>query len=132
MKSSDRGFSADFEFKSVTGEISPSQGFKPGACRSAPDGGPAPPRPGACAACRRIAAATPQASGIRPAAAQAPKHEALLADRPVRDFSFTGLFNGAPDLSERLRRSCESSRSALMLIADGVAYGVCTNVSHAR
>ena len=27
--------------------------------------------------------------------------ESLLADEPVRDFSFIGLFNGAPELSER-------------------------------
>jgi hypothetical protein len=27
--------------------------------------------------------------------------ESLLADEPVRDFSFIGLFSGAPDLSER-------------------------------
>ncbi len=27
--------------------------------------------------------------------------ESLLADEPVRDFSFIGLFNGASDLSER-------------------------------
>jgi hypothetical protein len=27
--------------------------------------------------------------------------ESLLADEPVRDFSFIGLFDGAPDLSER-------------------------------
>ncbi|MCI4337534.1 MAG: hypothetical protein L3K17_10200 [Thermoplasmata archaeon] len=27
--------------------------------------------------------------------------DSLLADEPVRDFSFIGLFNGAPDLSER-------------------------------
>jgi hypothetical protein len=33
--------------------------------------------------------------------AQAPAMESLLADEPVRDFSFIGLFNGAPDLSER-------------------------------
>jgi hypothetical protein len=26
--------------------------------------------------------------------------ESLLADEPVRDFSFIGLFSGAPDLSE--------------------------------
>jgi hypothetical protein len=26
---------------------------------------------------------------------------ALLADEPVRDFSFIGLFDGAPDLAER-------------------------------
>jgi hypothetical protein len=25
----------------------------------------------------------------------------VLADEPVRDFSFIGLFNGAPDLAER-------------------------------
>lgn len=31
----------------------------------------------------------------------APGQESLLADEPVRDFSFIGLFNGAPDLSER-------------------------------
>ncbi len=31
----------------------------------------------------------------------APAAESLLADEPVRDFSFIGLFNGAPDLSER-------------------------------
>jgi hypothetical protein len=31
----------------------------------------------------------------------APEPESLLADEPVRDFSFIGLFNGAPDLSER-------------------------------
>jgi hypothetical protein len=30
-----------------------------------------------------------------------PAPESLLADGPVRDFSFTGLFNGAPDLAER-------------------------------
>ena len=30
-----------------------------------------------------------------------PEPESLLADEPVRDFSFIGLFNGAPDLSER-------------------------------
>jgi hypothetical protein len=33
--------------------------------------------------------------------ARAPATESLLADEPVRDFSFIGLFNGAPDLSER-------------------------------
>ena len=33
--------------------------------------------------------------------ARAPEPESLLADEPVRDFSFIGLFNGAPDLSER-------------------------------
>jgi len=33
--------------------------------------------------------------------AAAPEPESLLADEPVRDFSFIGLFNGAPDLSER-------------------------------
>lgn len=31
----------------------------------------------------------------------APEQEPLLADEPVRDFSFIGLFNGAPDLAER-------------------------------
>jgi len=31
----------------------------------------------------------------------APEPESLLADEPVRDFSFVGLFNGAPDLSKR-------------------------------
>jgi hypothetical protein len=30
-----------------------------------------------------------------------PAAESLLADEPVRDFSFIGLFNGAPDLAER-------------------------------
>lgn len=33
--------------------------------------------------------------------AQAPAPESLMGDEPVRDFSFIGLFNGAPDLSER-------------------------------
>jgi hypothetical protein len=33
--------------------------------------------------------------------ATAPEPEPLLADEPVRDFSSIGLFNGAPDLSER-------------------------------
>jgi hypothetical protein len=33
--------------------------------------------------------------------ASAPEAESLLADEPVRDFSFIGLFNGAPDLAER-------------------------------
>jgi hypothetical protein len=33
--------------------------------------------------------------------ALAAEPESLLADEPVRDFSFIGLFNGAPDLSER-------------------------------
>jgi hypothetical protein len=32
--------------------------------------------------------------------AQASEAESLLAE-PVRDFSFIGLFNGAPDLAER-------------------------------
>ena len=31
-------------------------------------------------------------------------------DEPVRDFSFIGLFNGAPDLSERSERSEEILR----------------------
>jgi hypothetical protein len=30
-----------------------------------------------------------------------PEPKYLLADEPVRDFSFIGLFNGAPDVSER-------------------------------
>ena len=30
-----------------------------------------------------------------------PEPESLLAGEPVRDFSFIGLFNGAPDLAER-------------------------------
>jgi hypothetical protein len=30
-----------------------------------------------------------------------PEPESLLADELVRDFSFIGLFNGAPDLAER-------------------------------
>jgi len=30
-----------------------------------------------------------------------PEPESVLADEPVRDFSFIGLFNGAPDLAER-------------------------------
>lgn len=33
--------------------------------------------------------------------AAVPAAESLLADEPVRDFSFIGLFNGAPDLAER-------------------------------
>lgn len=33
--------------------------------------------------------------------APASEPESLLADEPVRDFSFIGLFNGTPDLSER-------------------------------
>src|ERR1039457_991908 len=32
---------------------------------------------------------------------QAPEPGSLLAAEPVRDFSFIGLFNGAPDLAER-------------------------------
>jgi hypothetical protein len=32
-----------------------------------------------------------------------PAPESLLADGPVRDFSLTGLFKGAPDLGERSR-----------------------------
>jgi hypothetical protein len=31
----------------------------------------------------------------------APESESLMADEPVRDFSFIGLFDGAPDLAER-------------------------------
>jgi hypothetical protein len=31
----------------------------------------------------------------------APEAESLLADEPVRDFSFIGLFDGASDLAER-------------------------------
>jgi hypothetical protein len=30
-----------------------------------------------------------------------PEPESLLADGPMRDFSFVGLFNGAPNLAER-------------------------------
>jgi len=33
--------------------------------------------------------------------ATASEPESLLADKPVRDFSFIGLFDGAPDLAER-------------------------------
>lgn len=33
--------------------------------------------------------------------AMVPAAESLLADEPVRDFSFIGLFNGAPDRAER-------------------------------
>jgi hypothetical protein len=33
--------------------------------------------------------------------AAVPESESLLADEPVRDFSFIGLFNGSPDLAER-------------------------------
>jgi hypothetical protein len=33
--------------------------------------------------------------------AMSPEPESLLAEEPVRDFSFVGLFNGAPDLAER-------------------------------
>jgi hypothetical protein len=35
------------------------------------------------------------------AKATAPELQSLLAGEPVRDFSFIGLFNGAPDLAER-------------------------------
>jgi hypothetical protein len=35
-----------------------------------------------------------------PGEAQAPEAESMLADELVRDFSFIGLFNGAPDLAE--------------------------------
>lgn len=44
---------------------------------------------------------------LRPSAGRRDADEAVipaesqLADEPVRDFSFIGLFNGAPDLSER-------------------------------
>jgi hypothetical protein len=37
----------------------------------------------------------------QPGSGEAPAPESLLADEPVRDFSFIGLFNGAPDLAER-------------------------------
>jgi hypothetical protein len=42
-------------------------------------------------------------SAADPGASEAdvPEPESLLADKPVRDFSFIGLFNGAPDLSMR-------------------------------
>lgn len=40
-------------------------------------------------------------SGGSSGEAQAPERESPLADEPVRDFSFIGLFNGAPDLAER-------------------------------
>jgi hypothetical protein len=36
-----------------------------------------------------------------PARPRPPEPESLLSDEPVRDFSFIGLFNGAPDLAER-------------------------------
>jgi hypothetical protein len=36
-----------------------------------------------------------------PGGVPVPEPESLLADEPVRDFSFIGVFNGAPDLAER-------------------------------
>jgi hypothetical protein len=51
------------------------------------------PRPGSCCA--------PTSTNPGPGEAQAPEAESLLADEPVRDFSFIGLLNGAPDLAER-------------------------------
>ena len=39
--------------------------------------------------------------GSGEAQAPEPEPESLLADEPVRDFSFIGVFNGAPDLAER-------------------------------
>ena len=43
----------------------------------------------------------PDARHSSPGEAPASEPESLLADEPVRDFSFIGLFNGTPDLSER-------------------------------
>jgi hypothetical protein len=39
--------------------------------------------------------------GLLDSAKDPPEPESVLADEPVRDFSFIGLFNGAPDLAER-------------------------------
>jgi hypothetical protein len=50
---------------------------------------------------RGTAALSSAAHGFPAAEAVVPAAESLLADEPVRDFSFIGLFNGAPDLSER-------------------------------
>ena len=53
----------------------------------------------------------------------APEPESLLADEPVRDFSFIGLFNGAPDLAERSGKSCaRNSRSAPAAIRSRLMY----------
>jgi hypothetical protein len=51
------------------------------------------------AVAQQLLRATPEHPG--PGGASAPESEPLLADEPVRDFSFIGLFDGAPDLAER-------------------------------
>ena len=58
--------------------------------------------------------------GCRSGSGEAPEPEPnwLLADEPVRDSSFIGLFNGAPDLSER---SEEILREEFAKSADTVA-----------
>ena len=51
------------------------------------------------AVAQQLLRATPEHSGSKDASF--PESESLLADEPVRDFSFIGLFDGAPDLAER-------------------------------
>lgn len=52
-------------------------------------------------ACRGPAVAAPRRGRFDSGEAQAPEPQSLLADEPMRDFSFIGSFNGAPDLFER-------------------------------
>lgn len=49
----------------------------------------------------------PDSAALQQGAGEAvvPAAESLLADEPVRDFSFIGLFSGAPDLAERSERT---------------------------
>jgi hypothetical protein len=73
----------------------------PGACRPASDGGRL--DPDQVRALRAVAQQLLRPSVRHPDSGETPPPEpkSLLADEPVREFSFIGLFNGAPDLSER-------------------------------
>jgi hypothetical protein len=52
-------------------------------------------------ALRAVAQQLLRSSVRQPGSGESAEPEPLLADEPVRDFSFIGLFNGSPDLSER-------------------------------
>lgn len=92
---------------SVTDFVAHSSGARSGKLPSwrRPDGAEDPEFKASCAgaraACRRAAVASPRHRAPGSREAQAPEPESLSADEPVQDFSFIGLFNGAPDLSER-------------------------------
>jgi hypothetical protein len=54
-----------------------------------------------CTIAQLLLRANSERSGSSETSAAAPEPKSLPADEPVRNFSFIGLFDGAPDLAER-------------------------------